>query len=42
LQRLEIYSAGGQGSDLYIPGLPAERANQLRDYIIDKVGKHEQ
>jgi len=42
LQRLEIYSAGGQGSDLYIPGLPGNRADQLRDYIIEKVGKHEQ
>ena len=42
LQRLEIYSAGGDGSDLYIPGLPGDRADQLRDYIIEKVGKHEQ
>ncbi len=42
LQRLEIYSAGGAGSDLYIPGLPGYRADQLRDYIIEKVGKHEQ
>jgi len=42
LQRLEIYSAGGEGSDLYIPGLPGDRADQLRDYIIEKVGKHEQ
>jgi len=42
LQRLEIYSAGGAGSDLDIPGLPGSRADQLRDYIIEKVGKHEQ
>jgi len=28
--------------DLYIPGLPGDRADQLRDYIIEKVGKHEQ
>lgn len=42
LQGLEIYSAGGDGSDLYIPGLPANRADQLKDYIIEKVGKYEQ
>lgn len=42
LQRLEIYSAGGDGSDLYIPGLPGNRADQLKDYIIEKAGKHEQ
>lgn len=41
LQRLEIYSAGGDGSDLYIPGLPGNRADQLRDYIIEKVGRNE-
>lgn len=42
LQRLEIYSAGGDGSDLYIPGLPSKRADQLKDYIIEKAGKNEQ
>jgi len=42
LQRLEIYSAGGEGSDLYIPGLLGKRADQLKDFIIKKVGKHEQ
>lgn len=42
LQRLEIYSAGGDGSDLYIPGLPGNRADQLKDYIIEKAGKNEQ
>ncbi len=42
LQRLEIYSAGGDGSDLYIPGLPGNQADQLKDYIIEKAGKNEQ
>ena len=42
LQRLEIYSAGGEGSDLYIPGLLGNRADQLKDFIIKKVGRHEQ
>ncbi len=42
LQRLEIYTAGGDGSDLYIPGLPGNQADQLKDYIIEKVGKNEQ
>jgi len=41
LQGLEIYSAGGDGSDLYIPGLQAARADQLRDFIIEKVGRNE-
>ncbi len=42
LQQLEIYTAGGDGSDLFIPGLPGNRADQLRDYIIEKAGKHDQ
>jgi len=42
LQRLEVYSAGGEGSDLYIPGLLGNRADQLKDFIIKKVGRHEQ
>ncbi len=34
LKTLEIYTAGGSGSDLLIPGLSGEKAQQLKDFII--------
>jgi membrane protein YdbS with pleckstrin-like domain len=36
LSSLHIYTAGGSSSDLSIPGLTPERAQQLRDFIIIK------
>ena len=39
LASLNIFTAGGQSSDLEISGLPAERANELKDFIAEKTGK---
>ena len=36
LHTLAIYTAGGEGSDLSIPGLGGETAQQLKAYIIQK------
>jgi membrane protein YdbS with pleckstrin-like domain len=38
LSSLSVYTAGTEGSDLKIPGLPAETANVLRDMIMKKTG----
>jgi uncharacterized protein len=35
---LQIYTAGGSGGDLSIRGLPAETAERLRAYILEKIG----
>ncbi len=35
---LQIFTAGGSGSDLKIHGLGADNAERLRVYILDKVG----
>lgn len=35
---LQLFTAGGSGGDLKIHGLPAEIAEQLRVFILDKVG----
>lgn len=37
LSKLNIYTAGGSTSDLSIPGLKEEEAQQLRDFISKKV-----
>lgn len=37
LSRLKIFTAGGNQSDISIPGLPIERANQLRNFILNKL-----
>jgi len=42
LSKLKIFTAGGASSDLKIPGLLPERANQLKDYIQNKVGRDEE
>ena len=36
LSSLKIFTAGGQSSDLVIPGLPNETAQQLKDFILRK------
>jgi len=38
LANLQIFTAGGAGGDLKISGLGADIAEQLRVYILDKVG----
>ena len=40
LVSLKIFTAGGSGSDLYVPGLKPEIAHQLKEYVIGKI-KHE-
>ncbi|NVK26803.1 MAG: PH domain-containing protein [Flavobacteriia bacterium] len=37
LKKIRVYTAGGSSSDLTIPGLPKERAEQLRKFIMDRV-----
>lgn len=36
LSKLNIYTAGGQGSDITIPGLMDEEAQRLKEYILRK------
>lgn len=36
LSTLHIYTAGGESSDLSIPGLPRDTAERLKEYIADK------
>ncbi len=37
LKKLRIYTAGGSSSDLSIPALPREKAEQLRRYLMERV-----
>lgn len=39
LTELSLYTAGGSGSDLSIPGLTQEKANALKNFITNKVAK---
>jgi len=41
LHTLEVYTAGGQSSDLRIPGLQGELAQQLKEFIIKRIGQHD-
>lgn len=41
LHTIEIYTAGGQSSDLRIPGLQGELAQQLKEFIIKRTGQHD-
>ena len=42
LASLQIYTAGGSGSDIVIPGLSFKRANQIKDFITEKVPSYEE
>lgn len=42
LASLIVFTAGTQGADLKIPGLKIERANEIRDFILNKIITHEQ
>ncbi len=39
LSSLKVFTAGGQSSDLVIPGLPSETAQQLKDFILRKTAE---
>ncbi|MBK8054764.1 MAG: PH domain-containing protein [Saprospiraceae bacterium] len=39
LTQLSLFTAGGSGSDLSIPGLTQEKANALKNFITQKVAK---
>lgn len=39
LARLVIYTAGGSGSDLAVPGLPADSAERLREQVLGMVAE---
>lgn len=41
LSVVKIYTAGGSTSDLSIPGLPAETAVKLKDFLSEKISRHE-
>ncbi|MCB0641659.1 MAG: PH domain-containing protein [Phaeodactylibacter sp.] len=41
LATLQIFTAGGQGSDLSIAGLGREQADQLKDFLLQKMGQDE-
>ncbi|MEL6590289.1 MAG: PH domain-containing protein [Bacteroidota bacterium] len=41
LATLKIFTAGGSSSDLSIPGLLPEKANQLKTFILQKVSGHD-
>ncbi len=42
LSTLKIYTAGGSQSDLKIPGLKPQKANQLKEIVTLKVGQNEE
>lgn len=37
LSELQIYTAGGSSSDLHIPGLPKEQAEQMKTFLLKKI-----
>lgn len=39
LSSLKVFTAGGQSSDLVIPGLPSEKAQQLKDFVLGKTAE---
>lgn len=41
LSSLKIFTAGGSGSDLSIPGLPEDVAQNLKTFLSDKISEHE-
>ena len=42
LSKLKIFTAGGSGSDLTIPGLNPETANTLKEFIVKKTTADEE
>jgi uncharacterized protein len=41
LASLKVYTAGGSSSDLSIPGLPLQRAYELKDYVLKQAHEHD-
>ena len=41
LSSVKIFTAGGQASDLSIPGLPVEIAQNLKSFLSAKISEHE-
>lgn len=41
LSSVKLYTAGGNASDLSIPGLPVSDAQKLKAFLSDKISKHE-
>lgn len=41
LSSLKLYTAGGNASDLSIPGLPQEVAQNLKAFLSEKISEHE-
>lgn len=41
LSSIKLFTAGGSASDLSIPGLPTNVAQNLKDYLSDKISEHE-
>lgn len=39
LSSLKVFTAGGQSSDLVIPGLPSEKALQLKAFVLGKTAE---
>jgi uncharacterized protein len=42
LASLTIYTAGSSGADLQIPGLTAEEADQMRQFILSQINKEDE
>lgn len=42
LSELQIYTAGGSSSDLHIPGLPKEQAEQMKTFLLQKINTSEE
>lgn len=41
LSSVKIYTAGGNASDLSIPGLPVDDAKKLKAFLSEKISEHE-
>ncbi len=41
LSSLKLFTAGGNASDLSIPGLPMEVAHNLKSFLSEKISEHE-
>lgn len=41
LSSVKLYTAGGNASDLSIPGLPVSDAQKLKAFLSDKISEHE-
>lgn len=41
LSSVKVYTAGGNYSDLSIPGLPVKNAQRLKSFLSDQISRHE-